>query len=258
MPKHLSIYPWAMDSEPAERLRNAVSKRLGYKVMKLYGHKGNYDVVSRGEAVVNWGRSDRPDWYKEGLHWLNHPDVIINSVDKLRSFECFKEAGVHHVPFSTEMEWARSWARKGAWIACRQDTKSYDGKGLVLAKTLNQIVDAPLYTRFIDGIAEFRAYVFRGKCIDLLKKFSEKGGANPHIRTDANGWNYTYNFHAAPEGYEKPAIKAIKSCGLDFGGVDLLWDGEEWWVLEVNTAPDINYNAVELFADGVVDWLQAL
>lgn len=256
--KHLSIYPWAMDSEPAERLRNALSKRLGYKVFKVHGHKPKSTFVpEHGQAILDWGRSDRPCWYIPGLSWLNHPDFIKNSVDKLRSFDRFSEAGVHHVPFTTSYEKALKWVQEG-WVCAREDTKGYDGRGLHLAKSSGQLINyAPLYTKFIKGVSEFRAYVFRGKCIDLLKKFSEKAG-DPNIRTDSNGWNYTYNFHNAPEGYEKHAIKAIKSCGLDFGGVDLLWDGNEWWVLEVNTAPDINYNAVELFADGVVDWLQGL
>lgn len=253
--KHLSMYPWSMDSQPAERLRNALSKRLGYKVQKLYGHKES-DVES-GQAIIDWGRSDKPNWFKPGLFWLNHPDKIRNSVDKLRSFTCFKEAGVHCVPFTTSYEKALEWVKED-WVCARADTKGYDGKGLHLAKSQGQLINyAPLYTKFIKAKAEYRSYVFRGKCVDLLKKFSEKGG-DPNIRTDSNGWNYTYNFGAEPEGYEKLSIKAIKSCGLDFGGVDLLWNGEDWWVLEVNTAPDINYAAVEIFADEVVEWLQSL
>lgn len=254
--KTLSMYPWSADSEPAERLRVALSKRLGYKVVKAYGHEGKFHAEP-GQAIIDWGRSDRPDWFVQGLFWLNHPDKIRNSVEKLRTFACFREAGVHCVPFTTNMEMARNWLESGDWVACRTKTNGYDGQGLVLAKTPNQLTYAPLYTKFVEGKAEFRSYVFRGKCVDLLKKFSEKGG-DPNVRTDSNGWNYTYNFHSAPEGYEKLSVKAIKSCGLDFGGVDLLWDGEEWWVLEVNTAPDINYAAVDIFADEVVEWLQSL
>lgn len=253
--KHLSIFPWSMKSEPAELLRNALSKRLGYKVFKVFSDKG-FEPQS-GQAILDWGRSDLPRWYRSGLNWLNHPDKVRNSVDKLRSFSHFKDAGVNSVPATTTWTRADQWLAAGDWVCARMDTKGFDGAGLILVKKQGHLPDAPLFTKFIPASREFRAYVFRGETIDLLEKIQVKAGADQFIRTDSNHWEYSRNFYK-PTGYKEEAVKAIKSCGLDFGGVDMLYNGKEWWVLEVNTAPDIAYKTVDLFADGVVDWLKEL
>lgn len=254
--KHLSIFPWSMKSEPAELLRNAISKRLGYKVFKVYADKGFEPTP--GQAILDWGRSDFPRWNRSDLHWLNPPSSVKNSVNKLKSFARFKEAGVNCVPFTTTWTRADQWLACGDWVCARTSIDGYDGAGLFLVKKQGHLPDAHLFTKFIPASREFRAYVFRGETMDLLEKLPCKQGADPHIRTDGNHWEYSRDFSKPNQGYKEEAVKAIKSCGLDFGGVDMLYDGKEWWVLEVNTAPDIAYKTVELFADGVVDWLQSL
>lgn len=250
--KHLSIFPWSMHSEPAEKLRNVLSNKLDYKVFKVFANKGF--EPRPGQAILDWGRSDIPKWDRPDLNWLNHPDKVRNAVDKLRSFARFEHYGVNCVPFTRHYQKAAFWLETDKWVVCRQDTSGYDGKGLFLAKTPNQLVPAPLYTQFIQSTREFRAYIFRGEGIDLLEK---KDGSNPYIRTDGNDWSYQRTSHW-PAEWEVEARKAVKACGLDFGGVDMLWDGHKWWVLEVNTAPDIAYLTVEKFANGVVKWLQGL
>jgi hypothetical protein len=254
--KTFAIFPWAMDSEPAWRLQKAMSRKLGYNVEMLYGHKGQ--SITKNHAILDWGRSDNPDWFRADVPWLNKPESIYNSVDKNRSFQCFV-GECRTVPFTMDRDTALEWFEEGAnKICCRTKTKGYDGDGLVLATKPSQVVYAPLYTKYIPAQAEYRVYVFNGKAVDWLRKSNEEGVQSQDIRTEGNGWIYVRGNYI-PEDCKAQAVKAIKAVGLDFGGVDVLYsqDGKAY-VLETNTAPDIWATTVSIFADEIVAWLQAL
>lgn len=244
--KRFIVFPWAMDSEPAKRL----AEILG--ALRVYGHK-NYEP-RKGDFIIDWGRSDAPSWADEakakGCPVLNHWTNIKKSVDKVRSFEHFGKAKVQTVPWTTDQDVAKQWLKEGEWVCCRTSTTGYDGAGLVLAKKLNQIVWAPLYTKYIPSKREFRAYVFRDKIIQVFEKLPDTG-AKPDIRTDSNGWYYEWTEHHDLD--KTPAIEAIKSLGLDFGGVDLVQSTEDkkLYVLETNTAPDIYKHTARQFADEI-------
>lgn len=242
------VYPWAMDSLPAKRL----AESLG--ALRVYGHK---DYVPRkGDFIIDWGRSDRPSWAADAddldCTILNRWTAIKKSVDKSRSFVEFKDHGVRTVPWTDSQKKALSWLENGEWVCCRTITDGYDGKGLVLAKKPDQLQWAPLYTKYIPSLREFRVYVFRDKVIEFFEKVPDDVVKCKEIRTDSNGWCYEW---ADNYGIDmKPAIAAIKALGLDFGGVDMILSKEDGktYVLETNTAPDIYKHTARKFAEEIL------
>jgi glutathione synthase/RimK-type ligase-like ATP-grasp enzyme len=95
------------------------------------------------------------------------------------------------------------------------------------------------YSSFVDKDREFRVHCAHGKILGIVEKPNPKNGSL--------AWNMAQThepFKVLPRSEWKKmlcwyALKAVKSLNLDFGAVDVIKKGNTYYVLEVNTAPDI-------------------
>lgn len=92
------------------------------------------------------------------------------------------------------------------------------------------------FMEFIEDAREFRVHVAFEKSI----KIAEKAGGDGHIRNTQHGWYFEYpqDFNHK-QSLRRVAKEAVKSLGLDFGAVDVLYSNGNFYVLEVNTAPSL-------------------
>lgn len=94
------------------------------------------------------------------------------------------------------------------------------------------------YLEFIGNAREFRVYSFQGKSIRLVEKVGF-GLIKKYSRSDDEVY-FTY-----PEHFNKKqelrsvAHQAVEALGLDFGAVDILYKNGQFYVIEVNTAPQL-------------------
>lgn len=104
----------------------------------------------------------------------------------------------------------------------------------------------------VDKVAEYRVYVVNGRVATVARKTP----SNP----DAVAWNVAQGgrFDVVPWGDWpleacRVATEAFKLCpNLDFGGVDVMVDGEgKAWVIEINSAPSL-----PLLSDGSISYRQ--
>ena len=155
---------------------------------------------------------------------------------------------------------AKNWIKLGYWVVCRELVTSKDGKGISLAKTEEELKPSKVYTKFIHAQREYRAYVFGHNLIDFVEKRKtnkalEDRSVNPDIKTYSGGWCFCRNDIRPPHNIEDlrhEAVGAIKTLGLDFGGVDIIEDRNgKCVVLEVNTAPSIWGETVSRFAEAI-------
>ena len=80
------------------------------------------------------------------------------------------------------------------------------------------------FVPLLAGFREYRVHVF----LDTVLRTVFKRSATDWERTTAQG---------TAEGI---ARRAVHCLGLDMGAVDLIKHNELWYVLEVNTAPDVD------------------
>lgn len=253
--KRIRILPYKMGSEGAKSLSEELQGR-GIDCLRV---RSDGDYKPRiGDLVVLWGHGWKPGWWSEmkGVWALNHPESIADAVFKPSSFRLM-EGKCNHVPYTRDRETAVKWHKKHT-VCVRHNESGMDGDGLELFHP-SQLMDMPsadLYTQFIPSEAEFRIHVFNGRAIIWQRKGQSPDGSpllGDCIRTEHNGYAFRKTaLSEVPEPVLAEAVKAVNALNLDFGGVDMLWDGKEAWVLEVNTAPAIAGTDIETYADNLM------
>jgi len=241
----IKIYPYKMGSRSAKALAEALGGRVLKKVGSKYRRK-------EGDLIINWGAQDSPF---VGQLVANQPDAIKTASNKLTCFEAMKAANVRTPLFWTRREDIPADAYP---IVCRTLLGASEGKGIVIAETPDELVKAPLYTKYTKKKDEYRIHVLRRpgqapEVISIQRKAKRNGvdDANFKIRNLANGFVFVREGVFAPEDVLAQAKAAVEATGLAFGAVDVIWNDRaaQAYVLEINTAPGLEGQTVEDYAN---------
>jgi len=241
----LRILPYAMNSLSSR----AISKHFNAK--RVYPNR-NYRPKD-GDVVLNWGFRGVAPVLESGssnFTLLNKPIAVDRASDKVATLRLLKQNNIAHVDFFLHKEDAVKSCEEGNIIYCRTITRGREGKGIVLARKPEEIVDAKLYTKYFENDKEYRIHVFKGNIIDEVQKKSmseermrEKGiiktDDSKYIRNLKKAWSFCRQGVVAEDVVKETAIKAVDALGLDFGAVDIAYnsDTNKCKVLEINTAP---------------------
>jgi glutathione synthase/RimK-type ligase-like ATP-grasp enzyme len=186
---------------------------------------------------------------------LNNPVAVGIAANKLSSIQAFVACDVPHPPYSTFKEDAQMWIDQGHKVVCRTLLSAHSGQGIVVAKQQNELVDAPLYTRYTRKKKEFRVHVFNSKIIDIQEKrrSSATDDHHPYIRNHANGYVFCRGDIEEPDDLGAVSISAVNALGLDFGAVDVIWNEAQnkCYVLEVNTACGLEGSTVNKYVNAI-------
>lgn len=233
------VYPYKMSS--------AGSKFLAKSLDCLRVRPdGNYKPKS-GDIIINWGNSHAPNWGNAAVIQSGKAKVLNNwtkiriSSNKLLSLQKLKEAGVPIPEFTTNKEVAEKWSNDGHVVMCRKLLNGHSGAGIVVAHKKADLVDAPLYTKYVKRKAEFRIVIFNGKVIDVCQKRQKtdfEGEVNTFVRCNHNGYVYAYQDITVPKVVTEAALKAMEALTLDFGSVDVAFNekANKAFVFECNSS----------------------
>lgn len=231
MPK-LVLVPVNMGSKGAKALANVLSEKVGHKVFRVKSDR------VRGRVAFK---------FRQGL-------------DKLKQFNLFKEHNVSSPEFTTDRSVAADWIRNGAVVVCRTLLRSSEGRGIVIAETEDQLVPAPLYTKYLKKKKEFRVHVLNGQVLDVQEKRKKKEfddeQRNTRIRNTANGYAFCREDVVEPDSLRGTAVKAVQALGYSLGAVDIGFNERDnlCFVLEVNSTPGMEGTTLEKYSDAIVNW----
>lgn len=236
----MKIYPYKMTSESAKALAQA----LGVKRIRPEGKPIKVD------HVINWGSSR---WVREVAceTYSNGPLFVERATNKLEAFRTL--SGHVTIPeFTEERVEATKWLVEGCkMVVCRTVLNGHSGHGIVLSTKEEELVDAPLYVKYIPKKHEYRLHTHaeRGVFFVQQKKKREGVDANFQIRNHANGFIYANDGVDVPEHVKEMCKKAIITLGLDFGAVDVIYNEKfnTYTILEVNTAPGLAGTTLEKY-----------
>lgn len=237
------IYSYNQGSRSAKALAEA----LGGRVLK---HEGSKYKPREGDIVINWGAGDFKNFRPAAV--LN-PNVKIASC-KLSSFQKFAENGVRAPRFWTD----RNDIPNDAFpVMCRTKLRGHSGDGIVVANTRNELVPCQLYTEYVKKKDEYRVHILKGQAFFIQRKARKLDVAEPNwqIRNLDGGFVFVETALAeVPRDVITQATAAIPALGLDFGGVDVMWNEREEraYVLEVNTACGLEDRTAERYKDALV------
>lgn len=249
------VYPYKVGSDSARKMADGLEGTILYP---------NSPYTPRPtDLVINWGNAKKPVWNHTIPKFLNPLGSVSISSNKLSSFNKFKENNVSCPDFSTKKEDALSWL-KTSGVFARTVLNGHSGEGIIsVAKGATELPDAPLYVKYKPKNKEYRVHVCQGEVIDVQEKrrrtnFTEK--VNNQIRSFKNGWVFCREDVVVGSGLMNEANKAVKALGLDFGAVDIIYNGHEdkYYVLEVNTAPGMEGETMFTYVCSFLNIMEAL
>ena len=230
----------------------ALTNALGIKKLRVSGSSWR---PRAGDSVINWGNSTLPNLGPASI--INSPEFVSISAHKLQFFQYASSHGEENIPrfpeWTTDQAVAATWFdRPDAKVVCRTLLTSHSGNGIIVAESENELVRAPLYTRYVKKQAEYRVHIVRGRIIDVQRKIRdpEREPTDWNVRSHANGFIFVRNDVELPADAETQALRAFRASGLDFGAVDVIWNQREQqaYVLEINTAPGLTGTTVDNYA----------
>lgn len=240
----MKLYPYNQGSESAKALANA----LGIKRLKREGAP----IQVKG-GLINWGCSA---FVRNIAHdgVFNSPDCVKIAANKLQSFKALD--GRVSIPQWTEsLEEAKKWLAEGAEVVVRQKLNGHSGEGIIIASKPEDLVQAPLYTKYVPKQEEYRIHVFRDKAFFVQRKARKnevpKEEVNWKVRNLKGGFIYANQDVVADDRAKAEAVAAIAALGLDFGAVDIIWNQRQnkFYVLEVNTACGLAGTTLEKYVE---------
>ena len=246
----LVILPYTVSKGKMNSL-SAKSISKHFNGMQIWPNR-NY-TPKNNSIVINWGYSGNIpvlDRSAASYKLLNNPTSVGLASNKIECLKALRGSKVSHVNFCETIEEAKLFIDKGFDVYCRTLISSREGKGIVVAKTKEDLVECKLYTRKFTNNAEFRVHVFNDEVIDIVEKqrMSEKRMAelgvtqadlSDEVRNRKKGWSFNRDNIVIPDNICNLAKNAVKALGLDFAAVDIIHNTKNGQsaVLEVNTAP---------------------
>ena len=236
----LKLRPYRIGSKSAKLLAEALR-------IKRIRPDSSYVPPARA-TVVNWG-SSRSSHTLSKAKVLNAPQAVSRASNKLIAFQYMKNAGLSIPDFTTDKNTAAEWQEDGFKVVARKILTGHSGDGIVIAQPDDVLVDAPLYTKYTKKEKEYRVHVFDGRVIDVCEKRKRRGAedSHPYVRTLNNGWVFCRTDVCIADVGKQLAIDAVRSLGLDFGAVDLIYRSNKHYVLEVNSAPGLQGQTLESY-----------
>lgn len=197
-------------------------------------------------------------------------DIIITwgaeNNTKLSQYEKF-EGNIPHPPWTTDRDVVSQWFADhiDAKVLCRTLLNAHGGKGIVLAKTPEELVESPVYSLYKKKTREFRVHVifppppYGGACCYITEKKKMAKERRPEafvqeIRNHDNGWVFCHNTEIDVElrrTLNNIAMRATDILGFDIGAVDIGFHSPtgEFYVYEVNTQPGLDNTTAKWYAD---------
>lgn len=232
----IRVLPYKQGSRSARALADA----LGGRVLRLEGSR----FVPRGrDTIINWGNT------RTGIdcHRLfNFGPSVVNASNKLNFFNLISNTNPDIIP--------QFWTNRNEIphncypVVCRTVLAGHSGAGIVIAEAPDQLVDAPLYVKYIPKQHEYRIHVGKKPdgeltIISTQRKARREGFENPNwrVRNHNNGFVFVRGNVNPTQSVLDNAKLALAATGLDFGAVDVIWNERQQraYVLEINTAPGL-------------------
>jgi len=238
--------------------KGSIGSRKLQKGLKCLRVKAEVYRAPIGRVAINWGHSRAVFMEGKGL---NKAEAVARACNKVTCLNTLKERGINTVKFTVDKEEAAHWLiEDGGTVFCRTLIKAAGGRGIVIAKTPEELVKAPLYTKYKNKKNEYRVHVFNNQVIDITEKCRrhEREYVEAHkrmVRSFDNGWVFCRMKEAAPDVVKTLALQAIEALGLDFGAVDIGWNDKEAFIFEVNTAPGLEGSTLTAYINAFRNYL---
>ena len=238
----------------ASNSAKVLAESLGIKRLK---HAGSKFVGKKDDQLINWGCGNRlwdaPENIFPGEVLNKHTQVnLCSNKQKFFQYVSRQDPEVVLVPWTVSIDEAVKWCQDGEVVVAREVLQGHSGEGIKIFDQGLDFVHAPLYTKYVPKKAEFRVHIVRGEIIDVQQKIRDPNQepVDWRVRSHQNGFIFARNDIEPNEAILEEAKRAMTAIGLDFGGVDVIWNDkhQKAYVLEINSACGLEGATVEKYA----------
>ena len=242
---------WIYTAGRPSNSAKALSQTPGFR--RLITGKGLKPV----DVIVNWGTSKPVPWPTKVL---NSAKAVSLAANKFFTFASLAGAGVNTVPWTANMAVAKEWQAEGATIIARTLLTGHSGAGIIIIEKGDELIEAPLYTKYIFKAREYRVHATKFNVVDTQQKVRDPDQVPKSwkVRSHDNGFIFQRKNIAPNETRDALAIQSVKALDLDFGAVDIVEDKHGvFYVLEVNTAPGLEGQTVVSYQQALTELANA-
>lgn len=260
----IRINAYNAGSASARALSERLTELTGQRVLRL--RNPTSFRPREDDVVINYGipRVQLPAGAHRTFNAEEHIRLVTN---KLRFFEYIAgtQAGINIPEFTTSQEVASQWVAEGHKVCCRTNLTGHSADGLVLARTQEELVLAPLYTKYVPKKDEYRVHFVGDTITDVQRKARRLDTPNEEVnwqvRNHDNGFIYMrdgVNNGTVPAQVLQQAARVAAIVPLTFGSIDILWNRRNGsaTVLEVNSASGLEGTTLERFSNAVLHLIQ--
>lgn len=243
---------WIYTGDKPSNGAKALCEAPGFKRLRT----GNF--VKPTDVIVNWGTSKAAPVIGPAL--VNMPQAVARAANKFHTFSALAGEDVNTVPWTANMAVAKEWQAEGAVIVARKTLTGHSGAGIIIIEKGDELIEAPLYTKYIYKVREFRVHARTNQVIDTQQKVCIPG-TEPKtwkVRSHDNGFIFQRKNIEPNLKRDLLAVKAVQVLGLDFGAVDIVEDKKgNFYVLEVNTAPGLEGQTIAAYTTALTELANA-
>jgi hypothetical protein len=246
---------------PSESLNDLIAslREAGVEDIKKIKKVGSTYRGSEDHFIFNWGTCSPRVIIRGDI--FNKPSAVSIARNKLETFKSLSRYGR---PIGTlwtdDRAIAKRYIQHGCKVYCRTDLTGSQGSGIVVVSSVDELIDAPLYTVQAPICYEYRAHVFDCNCILVAqkKRMNQETLEEREIQQDLevrnleNGW--IFSVINDPIGnllmFAEDIVGAID---LNFGAVDFGMDHlGNFYFFEVNTAPGLEGTTLMAYRDAIL------
>lgn len=270
--KNVYLYPYKMGSRSCSALSDALeSPQIRHNRSRFKG--ASY------KTVINWGAGSIDNREVSRGKILNKPSVVTVVANKLRFFRKLSpdgeasarpEKGPEHqssskycrlVPWTVDQKVAEGWLKEKHTVVARKILTGHSGHGIIIVEPGEKLPAAPLYTQYVPKDSEFRIHIMGGKIIFRQRKIKDPEIAEPKtwkVRSHDNGFVFQHNDLDVPKDVETQALLAFNASGLDFGGVDILYNAKrrKAYILEINSAVGLAGETIQVYKNAFRNYIK--
>lgn len=245
----IKVIPYKIGSQSAKNLA------MGLNALRIVSPDYRQ---KRRDILVNWGATR----YSPSIHRaigpvFNESIAVRHAADKTDALPLMRIYQVPVPEHTVTHDVALGWLNEGSKVVCRTITNGHSGRGIVVVKPGQELIHAPLYTKYFTKAEEYRVHVCNGIAFDWSQKKLRNGardveGHSPYIRNHANGWIFARCDVNPPNSVLNASIRAVSIMGLHFGAVDVAINEDgEVVVFEVNTAPGLEGTTLQKYIEQI-------
>lgn len=230
---------------------NKKVKRSGRALSQALEDQG-YDGLP-----INWGNSTA--WCNRlDQAVINKPEAVAKAANKRVALHILRDNNVpvalvddptSHFPVVGRPD----YHSQGRWLRYIEDQHQ-----LQRDLRINKRHPTTHYQQFVSTAREFRVHIVNSESIKISEKISPDQDARVKNHRFGAKCVYPWDFEHK-KTLRRIAREAVAALGLDFGAVDLLYKGGEYFVLEVNTAPcltDPHSDTLERYVAAFQRWVE--